>query len=141
MKPFKIVIDTNVIVAALRSRRGASYKLLRLLSDKRFEINVSVPLVLEYEKAAKKNMRQQGLSSRDIDDILDYLCSVARHKRIFYLWRPFLRDPRDDMVLELAFAAACEFIVTYNKRDFEGSEELGIRVLTPKEFLEKIGEL
>ena len=141
MKPFKIVIDTNVIVAALRSRRGASYKLLRLLSDKRFEINVSVPLVLEYEKAAKKNMRQQGLSSRDIDDILDYLCSVARHKRIFYLWRPVLRDPRDDMVLELAFAAGCEFIVTYNKKDFRGSGELGIRVLTPKEFLEKIGEL
>jgi putative PIN family toxin of toxin-antitoxin system len=141
MGVFQIIIDTNVFVAALRSKRGASYRLFRLLGDRRFEINVSVPLVLEYEKAATLLIRRGGLLARDIDDILDYICTVARHRKIFYLWRPFLRDPKDDMVLELAVAAQCDFIVTYNKKDFRGIGKFGIRALTPREFLEEIGAL
>ena len=141
MGVIQIVIDTNVLVAALRSKRGASYRLLGLLGDRRFEINISVPLVLEYEKAAREMIRRGGLSARNIDDILDYMCAVARHRKVFYLWRPFLRDPNDDMVLELAVAARCTFIITYNKRDFRGIQQFGIEALTPKEFLEKIGEL
>ncbi len=137
----QIVIDTNVLVAALRSKRGASYRLLRLLGDRRFEINISVPLVLEYEKAARGMIRRGGLSARDIDDILDYMCAVAHHRKVFYLWRPLLRDPKDDMVLELAVAARCNFIITYNKKDFYGIQQFGIEALTPKEFLEKMGEL
>jgi hypothetical protein len=70
---------------------------------------------------------------------LDYLCSVATRREIFFLWRPFLRDREDDLVLELAVEASCDFIVTYNKRDFEGAEKFGIRVVTPKEFLEERG--
>lgn len=141
MSGIQIVIDTNVLVAALRSKRGASYHLLSLLGDRRFEINVSVPLVLEYEKAARGLIRRGGLSARDIDDILDYICAVSHHRNIFYLWRPFLRDPKDDMVLELAVVAQCDFIITYNKRDFRGIQQFGIEALGPKEFLEKIGEL
>ena len=141
MKTFQIVIDTNLIVSALRSKRGASFRLLRLLGDSRFEISVSVPLVIEYEKAAKGPVRRGGLSSREVDDILDFICAVARHRKIYYLWRPLLRDPKDDMVLELAVAGGCDFIVTYNQRDFIGAEEFGIGVLTPKEFLHRIGDL
>jgi putative PIN family toxin of toxin-antitoxin system len=141
MKTFQIVIDTNLIVSALRSKRGASFRLLRLLGDSRFEISVSVPLVIEYEKAAKGTVRRGGLSSREVDDILDFICAVARHRKIYYLWRPLLRDPKDDMVLELAVAGGCDFIVTYNQRDFIGAEEFGIGVLTPKEFLHRIGDL
>ncbi len=141
MPPVQIVIDTNVLVAALRSKRGASYKLISLLGDPRFQINVSVPLVLEYEKSAKRIVRRGGLSARDIDDILDYVCTVARHRKVFYLWRPFLRDSNDDMVLEAAVAAGCKFIITYNSKDFRGVGQFGIKVLTPKEFLKKIGEL
>jgi len=141
MKTFQIVIDTNVLVSALRSKRGASFRLLRLLGDSRFEINVSVPLVVEYEKAAKGTVRRGGLSAQGIDDILDFICAVARHRKIYYLWRPLLRDPKDDMVLELAVAGGCDFIVTYNQRDFIGAEEFGIGVLTPKEFLQRIGDL
>ena len=58
--------------------------------------------VLEYEAAAKKNLQVAGLSSSDVDAIIDYICRVANHFKVYYLWRPFLRDPRDDMVLELA---------------------------------------
>ncbi len=137
----QIVMDTSVFVAALRSRRGASYKLLALIDSGKFVANVSVPLVLEYEDAAKRLIGQITLTARDIDHILDYICVVARHHVIFYLWRPFLKDPKDDMVLELAVSARCDFIVTYNQRDFEGVEQFGISVLTAKEFLQKIGEL
>jgi putative PIN family toxin of toxin-antitoxin system len=140
MDALRIVIDTNVLVAALRSRRGASYRLLSLLGDPRFQINVSVPLVLEYEKSAKRMARRGGLSARDIENILDYICAVARHRKVFYLWRPFLRDPNDDMVLEAAVSGGCKFIITYNQKDFRGVEQFGIEALTPKEFLDQIGE-
>lgn len=112
-----------------------------LIDSGKFEINVSVPLVLEYENAAKRLIGDISLTERDIDDILDYICTVANRRKVFYLWRPFLRDPKDDMVLELAVAASCDFIVTYNKRDFQGAERFGLRVVTSKEFLQEIGEL
>ncbi len=73
--------------------------------------------------------------------MLDFHCRVARRHRIFFVWRPFLRDPRDDMVLELAVKAGCEFIVTFNGRDFAGVEEFGIRALPPAAFLREIGVL
>lgn len=141
MRGPQIVIDTNVLVAALRSRRGASYRLLSLIDSGKFEVNVSVPLVLEYEDAAKRLVGEFALTVRDIDNIIDYVCAVAQHRRVFYLWRPFLRDPKDDMVLELAVSANCDTIVTFNVDDFEGVDEFGLRVMTPRDFLRKIGEL
>jgi len=136
-----IVIDTNVFISALRSKRGASHRLLMEIGEGLFDINISVPLILEYEGAAKRLIGEIKLTSGDIDDIIDYICSVAKHWKVFYLWRPFLRDPKDDMVLELAVASKSNFIITYNKRDFKGSEDFGIKALTPKEFLKKIGGL
>lgn len=138
----QIVVDTNVFLSALRSRRGAAFRLLSLVGrGGRFEINVSVPLVLEYEEVAKRQLRTIGLSSGEVDDIIDYVCLVANRRRIFFLWRPYLKDPKDDMVLELAVEAGCDYIVSYNKRDFAGVEKFGLRVLTPQEFLRKIGEI
>jgi len=115
--------------------------LLTLIGSDKFEINVSVPLIIEYEDVAKRLIEKIALTEDDIDDILDYICSTANRRKVFYLWRPFPRDPKDDMVLELAVAARCDFIVTYNKRDFQGVERFGHRVVTPKEFLQEIGEL
>jgi putative PIN family toxin of toxin-antitoxin system len=140
MKP-RIVIDTNVFVTALRSRRGASFKLLTLLGKDKFVISVSVPLVIEYEGAAKKISRSLGLNYSDIDDILDYLCSVSEHRRVYFLWRPFLNDPNDDMVLELAVESQSKYILTYNRKDFQGSEKFGVKIISPREFLEVIGVL
>jgi len=136
-----IVIDTNVFVAALRSPRGASYRLFMLIDSGRFVANISVPLILEYEDAAKRLVGKIGPTAHDIDDILDYVCAVARRRAVFYLWRPFLRDPKDDMVLELAVVANGASIVTYNRRDFQTAEQFGIQVATPREFLQGIGEL
>jgi putative PIN family toxin of toxin-antitoxin system len=138
----QIVLDTNVFLSALRSRRGAAFRLLSLVGlGGGFEVNVSVPLVLEYEEVAKRQLDVIGLSSQEVDDIFDYFCSVANLHRIYFLWRPYLRDPKDDLVLELAVEAECDFIVSYNKRDFAGVEKVGLRVLTPREFLREIGEI
>ncbi len=112
-----------------------------LLGSERFTVSVSVPLILEYEDAAKRLVGSTELSEQSIDDILDYLCMVAEHQQVHYLWRPFLKDANDDMVLEVAVAAGCAFIVTYNKIDFQHIERFGLRALTAKEFLEEIGEL
>lgn len=143
MSKHQIVIDTNVLIAALRSNRGASFKLLTLIGKGKFEINVSVALVLEYEGVAKRLVGETALTENDIDDVIDYICSVANHRKVFYLWRPLLKDPEDDMVLELAVAANSKFIVTFNKKDFRKRylKPFGIKALTPKEFLQEIGEL
>jgi predicted nucleic acid-binding protein len=137
----QIAIDTNVLVSALLSRRGASYRLLSLIDSGKFGINVSVPLILEYEDAAKRLLGEIPLGEQDIDDVIDYICHVAARWKVYYLWRPYLTDPKDDLVLELAVTAGCEFIVPYNKRHFRNVARFGIRVLTPREFLEEIGEL
>lgn len=134
-----IVMDTNVLVAALRSRQGASHRLLMLVGTGKFEVAVSVPLVLEYEAEAMKLTRRDGLTAADVSAIIDYLCLVAVRAEVHYLWRPFLRDPKDDMVLEAAVAAGCGQIVTFNRRDFAGSEQFGIGVVTPGAFLAGIG--
>lgn len=136
MKKLQIVIDTNVFISALRSRRGASYKLFLLLDSPKFKVNISVPLILEYEAVAKRIIDQTALNQSDIDDIIDYICGIANHLKIFYLWRPFLKDANDDMVLELAVAANCDVIVTYNKDDFDGVEQFNVLLMTAKEFLE-----
>jgi predicted nucleic acid-binding protein len=114
---------------------------LWLIGSGKFEINISVPLILEYEDAAKRLLGEVELSEEEIDDILDYICGEANAQEVFYLWRPFLKDADDEMVLELAVAAECRYIITYNKGDFEGVEQFRLRVVTPREFLEEIGEL
>jgi putative PIN family toxin of toxin-antitoxin system len=135
----RIVLDTNVLVPALRSSRGAPFRLLSEIDSGRFEICLSVPLVLEYEAVLFRQARSLGLTRRDVGDVLDYLCSIAHQQSIFFLWRPQLRDPSDDMVLELAVAAGGRYIVTFNTKDFGSGRPFSLRVVTPREFLQTIG--
>ncbi len=141
MKSYRIVIDTNVLVAALKSKKGFSYKLLSIIDDKRFQMVISVPLILEYEDAMKRDRSKIGFNKSDLDDVLDYICLIVEKRQIYYLWRPFLKDPKDDMLLELAFESECDYIISFNKKDFLGIEFFDIEVVTPKEFLEIIGEV
>ena len=141
MSKHQIVADTNVFVTALRSQFGASYKLLSLIDKDKFKLNLSVPLALEYEEVAKRMIGEIALNEQEIDDILDFVISNSNQWDIYYLWRPQLKDPGDDMVLELAVTANCNYIITYNVKDFKGTEKFGIEVMTPKEFLEMVGEL
>jgi putative PIN family toxin of toxin-antitoxin system len=142
MTPYQIVMDTNVLVAALRSKKGASYKLLSLINAEIFQLNISIPLIFEYEDVIKRDLSiSSSLNETEIDSILDYICAVANKHEIFFLWRPYLHDPKDDFILELAVEAQCKYIVTYNKADFTGIESFGLKALTPKEFLQLIGEI
>lgn len=138
----RIVIDTNVIVAAMRSGLGAAFKLVSLVGNtEKFQICLSVALTLEYEEVLSRHDVVPYLSISEAQKFVSYLCSVAIPCEIFYIWRPHLRDPKDEMVLEVAVAGSCDAIVTYNRRDFEGVERFGIQTLSPKEFLQQIGEL
>lgn len=141
MKPVNVVIDTNVIVAALKSRRGASHKLLISLPSGLYRPNISVPLFLEYESVAKRAGMVSGLEEQDINVILDYILSKSSIRQIFYLWRPYLKDPQDDLVLEVAVESQSEYIVTFNKKDFGGIERFGIKAVTPQEFMAERGLL
>ena len=84
-------MDINVLVSALRSQKGASFRLLSLLDGGQFQANVSVPLVLEYEQVVKRHLHEIGLTESEIGDVLDYVCLVANRHKIFFFWRPFLR--------------------------------------------------
>ncbi len=136
-----IVMDTNVLVTAFKSKKGASYKLVSLIGKDKFQLNISVPLILEYEDALKKKIRNPWISNKDIDAVLDYICSVAKHFKVFFLWRPVLKDPRDDMVLELAVSSQSKYIITYNLKHFQRTDRFGIKAITPKELLIITGEL
>jgi putative PIN family toxin of toxin-antitoxin system len=131
----RVVLDTNVLVAGLKSRRGAAFQLLALAGTGSFEHCLSVGLLFEYESTLTRPGLIHNLSRRRLDAILDYLCTSAHRQKIHYLWRPALPEPGDDLVLEVAVAGECDTIVTYNIRDFAGIERFGIRVQTPREFL------
>ena len=139
MEPINVVLDTNVLVSALRSKLGASHKLLILLPNGAYQPNISVPLFVEYESVVKREGMLNGLSEVDIDAILDYLLSKSSIRKVFYLWRPTLKDPKDDLVLEVAVESQSKYIITFNKRDFKGAEKFGIKVVTPQEFMSERG--
>jgi putative PIN family toxin of toxin-antitoxin system len=131
----RIVIDTSVFIAALRSKRGASYRLLEMAGDARWQLNISVALALEYEAVGKREAQKLGIPDSAVDDIVDVLCETSQHHAVHFRLRPELPDPDDEFVLELAFVARCDFIVTHNVRDLRAAERFGIRVVTPGEFL------
>ena len=132
----RIVIDTNVLVSALRSRRGWSFTLLSAVGGGRFEHVVTVPLVMEYEAVLLRS-GTVPLPADAAQDVIDYLCATALHQAVHFLWRPKLADPKDDMVLEAAVNGGCDAIVTHNRRDFLAAESLGVRVLRPADFMNR----
>ncbi len=108
-------------------------------SEGLFHVYVSVPLVLEYEATAKRHLEDLPISESDVEHVLDYICSIAYPQEIHFRWRPLLRDPNDEMVLEPAVAAGCDAIITFNQRDYRGAEMFNLRVMTPAELLREIG--
>ncbi len=111
--------------------------MLEALGRRQFEAAISVPLVFEYEAVLLRHLREP-MTDRDVSDFLDFVCAVAHHQAIFYLWRPKLRDPNDEMLVELAVASHSTAIVTHNVNDFGGLESLGLEILTPAMFLGRL---
>lgn len=134
----KAVIDTNVIYSGLYSRDGASFAVLEYMAQKQFTPVISNSLIYEYEDVLTRNLNKLGLTLADINNFLDGLCLISEQIEVSFLWRPFLKDAGDDHVLELAFASGAKHITTHNIKDFEGSNQLGIFAILPKDFLKKL---
>ena len=98
---------------------------------------VSTPVFFEYEEVLRRPGQFPHLTARDIEDFLDFIASACEHVRINFLWRPHLPDPDDDLILELAVSGRADAIVTFNRRDFFGSEKFGIRVIGPKDLIKE----
>jgi putative PIN family toxin of toxin-antitoxin system len=141
MNPIRAVLDTNVLYAALYSSRGASNALVTLVRDGIVIPFISVTLVLEYEEVLTRQKRVLQLSQADVRAFLGFLVNQSEQVKIYYLWRPCLKDPKDDMVLEVAVTAGVEFIVTHNTKDFEGAGQFGVRAVTPGWFVKNFGGL
>jgi predicted nucleic acid-binding protein len=129
------------MVAGLRSQRGSAFRLLSLVGMGYFTIHLSVPLLLEYEEVLSRELPHLQVPRAVVEDVLDFHCAVATHHDIFFLWRPYLPDPDDDMLLELAVKAQCDYVVTYNIQDFVGIERFALQAIEPGVFLRRIGAL
>jgi putative PIN family toxin of toxin-antitoxin system len=136
-----IVLDTAVLVAALRSDRGASRVLLTSALEGTLTVLASVPLMAEYEAVATgpEHLDAAGLTEADVRTVLDAFASVAGPVRLAFLWRPLLTDVADDMVLETAVNGRAELVVTMNRRDFEPAIGLfDLNVVSPGEALTRL---
>jgi putative PIN family toxin of toxin-antitoxin system len=133
----RIVLDTSVLVAAARSRNGASFQMVSMLPTSRFEIALTVPLYTEWQAVlTRPEHLPNGMTANDALGFLRYLASIAHLQDVHFLWRPFLRDPDDDMVVECAVASRSEFIVTHNIKDFQRADSLKVKAITPAGFLQ-----
>ncbi|WP_204369103.1 putative toxin-antitoxin system toxin component, PIN family [Methylocucumis oryzae] len=135
-------MDTNILVAASRSRNGASHALLLALKKHQYTALASVPLMLEYEAVLKRpeQLAFTGHTLSTTDDFLNALSLFIEPVHLHYLWRPQLRDPADEMVLETALNGSAEALVTLNVSDFVTAKHFRLPVLTPGAFLHQLLE-
>lgn len=136
----RMVLDTSVLVAAIRSPGGASMALLDAVMEGRCQVLVSTALLLEYEAVLTRveHLLVAKYSEADVEKLLDSICRVAMEVRIQWNWRPQLSDPDDEMVLEAAINGGAEAIVTFNRADFiRAARGFGLQILSPAEALER----
>jgi putative PIN family toxin of toxin-antitoxin system len=138
----RVVLDTDVMVAAIRSDAGASRRLLVAALQQEFTLLLSVPLVIEYQSvmARPEHLTAAGLSAAQVDTLLDAVVRVSEAVRLAFLWRPALKDPNDDMVLEVAVNGQADRLVTFNRRDYgTAAARFGIVVCTPADAVRALG--
>ncbi|MCX7898334.1 MAG: putative toxin-antitoxin system toxin component, PIN family [Rhodocyclaceae bacterium] len=138
---WRVVFDTNVLVAANRSRHGASYALMQAVRKRRLLPLASVPLMLEYEAVLKRDAHCGAFSVVTVDAFLDALSLFIEPVHLHYLWRPQLRDPGDEMVLETALNGRAQMLVTHNLCDFTAAaQRFALRVMTPQQVLRSLSQ-
>ena len=132
----RIVLNTSVLVAAARYRNGASFKIVSMLPTPEIEIALTVAVYTEWQAVmTRPENLPPGATPDDALAFLRYLASIAHLQDVHFLWRPFSRDPDDDMIVECAVASGCEYILTHNVKDFRRVEELKVQAITPAELL------
>ena len=137
----RFVLDTDVVVTALRSRTGASWQLVDRALKEEFTLLLSVPLVLEYEAVCTREEHRtvHRLSVAEVNEVINALAIVAESVQIRFLWRPLLRDPTDDMVLETAVNGRADLLVTFNQRDFSAAAKaFMLGIVPPSEALRRL---
>jgi predicted nucleic acid-binding protein len=137
----RTVLDTDVLVAAVRSNRGASRVLLTAALERRYPVLASVPLMLQYESVLTRSehLAAAHISAADVEVLLDAIALVVEPIRISYLWRPVLADPGDDLVLETAVNGHADAVVTFNRRHFEPAAALfGLEILAPADAVGRL---
>ena len=135
----RTVLDTDVLVAAIRSDQGASRELVELALEEAYPLLLSVPLILEYESVLTRaeHLEVAGLTAGDIGILLDALVSLSEPVKFSFRWRPILTDPEDDMVLETAVNGSAHALVTFNQRHFaKAAKAFALEVLTPGQALQ-----
>ena len=134
-------MDTDAVVAAMRSPTGASAAIVRAVRQRRVTLLLSVPLAMEYEAVCRRpeHRMEAGLSEREVEIFLDAIIALAEPVLTHFLWRPQLRDPNDEMVLEAAVNGRAEALVTFNVRDYgTAASQFGVEVLLPREAIARI---
>lgn len=137
----RVVLDTDVVVAALRSDRGASRQLLIAALEGRIQALASVPLMLEYEAVLTRpeQLAGTGLTASEVNVVLDALASIVEPLALHFIWKPRLKDPADEMVLDTAVNGGADHLATFNVRHLrEAAISFGIQVRPPREILAKI---
>lgn len=129
------MIDTNVLIAALRSSSGASHQIILAADRGDFQMALSVPLLAEYEDVSSRTNTGITIPASAVDAIIRRIAQIAHRQQIYFLWRPILSDPKDDMVLEVAIASGATHIVTFNDKDLRLASQFGITVLSPAAFI------
>jgi putative PIN family toxin of toxin-antitoxin system len=138
----RVVLDADLLIAALRSRQGASAAWLRAALRREVEMLASVPLMLQYEATVSppEHVAAVGLNVAELSEVLDAIAAVATPVTVSYLWRPFLRDPDDELVLETAVNGRADLLLTFNERDFAGAERFAVRSIRPGPALRQLLE-
>jgi predicted nucleic acid-binding protein len=137
----RTVLDTDVLVAAVRSDRGASRALLTAALERRYPVLASVPLMLQYDSVLTRaeHLEAAGISAVDVEILLDALALVVEPIRISYLWRPVLPDAGDDLVLETAVNGRADVVVTFNRRHFEpAARHFGLEIVAPADAVRRL---
>jgi putative PIN family toxin of toxin-antitoxin system len=133
--PHRAVMDTNVLYAGLRSRRGASFQILDALCLRKWRLVLSNTVLTEYEEILKRESAVLNLSSERIDKLLDALCSLADRRQLSESWVPVLTDSDDEALVHLAVEARADYLVSHNVRHLAPARKLGVTLLEPREFL------
>ena len=133
----RVVLDSNIVYSGLYSSKGASNIVLQLVGEGKVTPILSVALYEEYQDVLGRPPLVNDFGDDQKQDFLDYFCKVSDLTDIYFLWRPFLKDPKDDLVLEAAVAGGTKIIITHNLKDFKGIEKFGIEAITPGEFIKK----
>ena len=137
----RVVVDTSVVVAALRTRSGAGNAVLRLVANRRLVALATPPLFLEYEDVLKRPEQRlgHGLTIESVDEFLAEFAALLEPVEVHFLWRPQTRDANDEMVLEAAVNGRADALVTHNVRDFErAASKFELHIITPQQCLKEM---